>query len=67
MKFYQMDQEINDRGILVDQKLAANAVLCDNQYKDAVTARAYELTGLSNPNSPVQIKSTPRMVKCWRC
>lgn len=56
MKFYQMDQEINDRGILVDQKLAANAVLCDNQYKDAVTARAYELTGLSNPNSPVQIK-----------
>lgn len=56
MKFYQMDQEINDRGILVDQKLVANAVLCDNQYKDAVTARAYELTGLSNPNSPVQIK-----------
>lgn len=56
MKFYQMDQEINDRGILVDQKLAANAVLCDNQYKDAVTAKAYELTGLSNPNSPVQIK-----------
>ena len=56
MKFYQMDQEINDRGILVDQKLAANAVLCDNQYKDAVTSRAYELTGLSNPNSPVQIK-----------
>ena len=51
-----MDQEINDRGILVDQKLVENAVLCDNQYRQMVTARAYELTGLSNPNSPVQIK-----------
>ena len=51
-----MDQEINDRGILVDRKLVENAVLCDNQYRQMVTARAYELTGLSNPNSPVQIK-----------
>ena len=46
MRLYQMDQEINDRGILVDQELVANAILCDKQYKEAVTARAYELTGL---------------------
>lgn len=56
MRLYQMDQEINDRGILVDRELVANAILCDTQYKDAVTARAYELTGLQNPNSTVQIK-----------
>lgn len=56
MSLYQMDQEINDRGILVDRELVANAVLCDNQYKEAATARAYELTGLENPNSPAQIK-----------
>ena len=56
MELYRMDQEINDRGILVDQQLVENAVLCDNQYREMVTARAYELTGLSNPNSPVQIK-----------
>lgn len=56
MELYRMDQEINDRGILVDQQLVKNAVLCDNQYREMVTARAYELTGLSNPNSPVQIK-----------
>ncbi len=56
MELYQMDQEINDRGILVDQRLVENAVLCDNQYRQMVTARAYELTGLSNPNSPAQIK-----------
>lgn len=57
MELYRMDQEINDRGILVDRQLVENAVLCDNQYREMVTARAYELTGLSNPNSPVQIKS----------
>lgn len=56
MKFYQLDQEINDRGILVDKKLVSSAVECDLQYKDQVTERAYELTGLANPNSPVQIK-----------
>ena len=56
MELYRMDQEINDRGILVDQQLVENAVLCDNQYRQMVTSRAYELTGLSNPNSPVQIK-----------
>lgn len=56
MELYRMDQEINDRGILVDQKLVKNAVFCDNQYRQMVTARAYELTGLSNPNSPAQIK-----------
>lgn len=56
MELYRMDQEINDRGILVDQQLVENAVLCDNQYRQMVSARAYELTGLSNPNSPAQIK-----------
>ena len=56
MELYRMDQEINDRGILVDRQLVENAVLCDNQYRQMVTARAYELTGLSNPNSPAQIK-----------
>ena len=56
MMLYRMDQEINDRGILVDRDLVAGAVECDNRYKDLVTARAYELTGLENPNSPAQIK-----------
>ena len=56
MELYRMDQEINDRGILVDRELVAGAVDCDNRYKDLVTARAYELTGLENPNSPAQIK-----------
>lgn len=53
---YQMDQEINDRGILVDQILVDHAVTCDTEYRDQVTKRAYELSGLENPNSPAQIK-----------
>ena len=54
--FYQMDQEINDRGIMVDPVLVKHAIECDEQYKTLTTQRAYELTGLENPNSPAQIK-----------
>lgn len=56
MELYRLDQEINDRGILVDRDLVSRAVECDLQYTDAATARAYELTGLNNPNSVAQIK-----------
>lgn len=40
MQLYKMDQEINDRGILVDRELVENAVLCDTQYKEAVTSKS---------------------------
>lgn len=56
IELYRLDQEINDRGILVDRDLVSHAVECDLQYKDMVTAQAYELTGLNNPNSVTQIK-----------
>ena len=51
-----MDQEINDQGILIDPILVKHAIECDEQYKTLTTQRAYELTGLENPNSPAQIK-----------
>ena len=53
---YRLDQEINDRGIMVDRDLVTHAVECDLQYTDIAKARAYELTGLNNPNSVMQIK-----------
>lgn len=56
MELYRLDQEINDRGILIDRDLVARAVECDLRYKEAVTEQAYELTGLNNPNSVAQIK-----------
>lgn len=57
MELYRLDQKINDRGVLVDRELVRQAVSCDLLYKDIVTKRAYELTGLENPNSVAQIKS----------
>ena len=56
MEVYRLDQEINDRGVLVDRELVRQAVACDLLYKEIVTKRAYELTGLENPNSVAQIK-----------
>ena len=56
MELYRLDQEINDRGIMVDQQLAAQAVRCDAEFKERATAQAQRLTGLANPNSLAQIK-----------
>ena len=55
-ELYRLDQEINDRGIRVDPVLVARAIECDEQYREKTTKRAYELTGLANPNSPAQLK-----------
>lgn len=51
-----MDQRINDRGIMVDQELIGHAVACDLLYKETVTKKAYEISGLENPNSVSQLK-----------
>ena len=56
MELYRLDQRINDRGVLVDMKLVRNAVSCERLHKEVVTKRAYELTGLENPNSVAQLK-----------
>ena len=56
MELYRLDQRINDRGVLVDMELVRNAVSCERLHKEVVTKRAYELTGLENPNSVVQLK-----------
>ena len=55
-EMYVLDQNINDRGILVDIELAESAIAVDNAYTALLTQRAQQLTGLENPNSPVQIR-----------
>ena len=55
-KLYCMDQRINDRGIMVDQELIGHAVACDLLYKETVTKKAYDISGLENPNSVSQLK-----------
>lgn len=53
---YVADQEINDRGVLIDRTLVDNAERFDEEYKARLLAEARELTGMENPNSPAQIK-----------
>ena len=55
-KMYVLDQNINDRGILVDMELAESAIAVDNTYTSILTQHAQQLTGLENPNSPAQIR-----------
>ena len=55
--FYHMDQRINDRGVLIDKTLVEQAITCDLMLSEAMTDKAYELTGLENPNSVSQLKS----------
>lgn len=53
---YWLDQRINDTGVRIDTQLAAHAVEVDTRHRDTCLARAQELTGLENPNSPIQLK-----------
>ena len=52
---YRLDQEINDRGILIDMPLVENAIRFDENSKAAITAAMQEKTGLENPNSVLQM------------
>ena len=55
-RMYVLDQNINDRGILVDMELAKSAIDVDNTYTSILVQHAQQLTGLENPNSPTQIR-----------
>ena len=55
-ELYTADQEINDRGVLIDRQLVANAERFDTEYKTILAHQAKTLTGLDNPNSPAQLK-----------
>lgn len=53
---YIADQEINDRGVMIDQVLVDAAARFDDEYKAELLKQAQEMTGMENPNSPAQIK-----------
>lgn len=53
---YWMDQDINDRGIRIDQQLVNNAIKCQEEFHDQYLQTSQQLTGLVNPNSPLQLK-----------
>lgn len=53
---YIMDQEINDRGIMIDIDMAKNAILINEQNAKALHQELINITGLKNPNSPAQLQ-----------
>lgn len=53
---FWLDQEINDRGILLDMDLVENAILLDGISKDKLSDSMKKITGLENPNSVAQMK-----------
>lgn len=54
---YHMDQEINDRGILVDIDFVERALSLDQSSRNKLTLSMKELTAVENPNSIIQMKS----------
>lgn len=54
---YILDQEINDRGIMLDMDLVKSAIKCDTEMRESNLQTAREITGLDNPNSTTQLKS----------
>lgn len=55
-RLYILDQQINDRGVMVDMQLVKKAINCDQLHGEETFSEAQKLTGLANPNSVAQLK-----------
>lgn len=55
-RLYVLDQDINDRGVMLDRSFIQNAISIDALSRERLTAEAIRLTGLNNPNSAAQLK-----------
>ena len=53
---YIIDQQINDRGVLVDMELVNQAITMDHRSREELTKAMKEFTALENPNSVQQMK-----------
>lgn len=54
-KQWQIDIRMNATGVGIDHELVEGAITIDEENKKALLEEAYELTGLSNPNSRNQL------------
>ncbi len=55
-KLWELDQKINDEGVLIDKSLVINAIQADKSFQNELLKEAVCLTGVENPNSPAQLK-----------
>lgn len=53
---YHIDQDINDRGILVDMQMVKNAINMDKRSREELTTIMQKITELENPNSVQQLR-----------
>lgn len=53
---YHLDQEINDRGIMLDMQVVENAITFDEKSKSELMLSMQNITNLDNPNSVFQMK-----------
>ncbi len=53
---YIIDQQINDRGVLVDMELVRQAICMDARSREELITAMKEFTALENPNSVQQMK-----------
>lgn len=55
-RLWEYDQRINDRGVRVDRQVVQHAIRFDAAYSAQCRERAYEITGLDNVGSLIQLK-----------
>lgn len=55
-KLWELDQEINDRGVLVDSIMLKNAIYYDNIFKSNLIEKLKLITNINNPKSNNQMK-----------
>lgn len=55
-RLWSFDQGVNDRGVLIDAELAESAIALSEEVAQKLYSESTRLTGLDNPNSPVQLK-----------
>lgn len=53
---YVLDQEINDRGILIDTEFVKQAININKNNKEIIVNKLKNLTKLDNPNSAIQMR-----------
>lgn len=54
---WQIDQKINDRGIMIDLSLANQAIKMANDEREKLLEEAKDISHLDNPNSVAQLKN----------
>ena len=53
---WSLDQDINDRGVLLDVDMAEKIVSFDTKRSEELLQESIDITGLKNPNSLAQLK-----------